>query len=171
MKPYIHAKSSAKKYGGQPEDYLDIHDFMDSSKAALPDVRHRAILHSAFGCFVVEKTFGTTRTNSAGKVYSTRDIAEDHCIEDLGFIPTVEQWFNTMEIQPWMGGPASKKEREKRKALTEEARGGKSRISPPITVREYDDGTPRGGGFNIDGFKNNGLFADGPKKIPSSNTD
>lgn len=129
MKPFIHSKSSAKKYGGHPEDYLDIHDFMDSSKAALADVRHRAILHSAFGCFVVEKVFGTTRVNSAGKTYSTRDIAEDHCIEDLGFIPTVEHWFKSMEIQPWMGGPASKKEREKRKALSEEARNNDTSLT------------------------------------------
>lgn len=95
---------------------------MDSSKTAVPDVRHRAILHSAFGCFVVEQVFGNTRTNSDNRVYSVRDVAEDHIIEDLGFIPRMDQWFKTMEIQPWMGGPASKIEREKRKALTESAR-------------------------------------------------
>ena len=147
---------------------------MDSSKAALPDVRHRAILHSSFGCYVVEQAFGRTRLNSAGKEYSTRDIAEDHCIEDLGFIPTVDQWFKTMDIQPWMGGPASRKEREKRRALTEEARNG-TLISPPISVTEYDDGTPRrgGGGFNINEFAKHGLVYDGPRpyKIPTSNTD
>jgi hypothetical protein len=108
MKPFIHAKSSAKRYGGVPEDYLEIHDFMDSSKAHIPDVRHRAIFHSSFGCYIVEKVFGVVRINSAGKEYSVRDVAEDHIIEDLGYIPTVQDYFQNMAIQPWMGGKSKK---------------------------------------------------------------
>ena len=34
MKPFIHARSSAAKFGGKPEDYLPVHDLMASSKAA-----------------------------------------------------------------------------------------------------------------------------------------
>jgi len=117
-KPYIHAKSSARRYGGNPEDYIDIHQFMDSSKASVPDVRHRAILHSSFGCFIVEQVFGTSRVNSAGKEYSPRDVAEDHCIEDLGFIPTMDKWLGNMTIQTWMGGKANKNEIEKRKHIS-----------------------------------------------------
>lgn len=108
MKPHIHAKSSAKKFGGDPNDYMDIHQFMDSSKAHIADVRHRALFHSSFGCFIVEQVFGITRTNSAGKEYSTRDIAEQHIIEDLGKIPSVQEYFQHMEIQEWMGGPRKK---------------------------------------------------------------
>lgn len=104
----IHAERSAKKYGGSLYDYLPIHDFMDSSKAVLPDVRHRAIFHSAFGAFIVEKVFGTTITNVDGKVVSTRDIAEDHIIEDLGTIPTLEKWLSKMPIESWMGNPVTK---------------------------------------------------------------
>lgn len=115
MKPMIHAKSSARKYGGKPENYLDIHQFMDSTKASLADVRHRALLHSSFGCYLVEQIFGVERTNSAGNVYSPRDVAEDHCIEDLGFIPSVERWLGNMAIQEWMGGPGNKRDREVRK--------------------------------------------------------
>lgn len=108
MKPYIHAKSSAAKFGGIPEDYIEIHNFMDSSKAALPDARHRAILHSSFGIFITEKVFGVTIKNSKGRDISVRDIAEQHVMEDLGTIPTIEKWFNTMEIEPWMLGPKVK---------------------------------------------------------------
>jgi hypothetical protein len=108
MKPYLHSKSSAKRYGGVAADYSDIHDFMDSTKSALADVRHRAILHSAFGCFIVEKIFGATRVNSESKTYSTRDVAEDHVIEDLGFIPTMDKWFANLPIEEWMGGPRKK---------------------------------------------------------------
>lgn len=109
MKPIWHAKNSARKYGGKPEDYIEIHQFMDSTKSALPDVRHRAILHSSFGCFIVERVFGYTMENSDGKSFCPRDVAEDHCIEDLGFIPSVDRWFETMTIESWMGGPVKTK--------------------------------------------------------------
>ncbi len=112
MKPYQHAKSSAKKWGGAPEDYQHLHDFFDSTKSALPDIRHRAILHSAFGIFLLERIFGTTMTNSAGRVISVRDIGEDHVMEDLGFIPTMERWLKNMPIEDWMGG-MRRKERKR----------------------------------------------------------
>lgn len=108
MKPYIHARSSAKKYGGKPEDYMDLHQEMDNTKSAIADVRHRVVMHSSYGCFLIEKIFGATRVNSAGKTYSTRDVAEDHIIEDLGFIPSLDKWLSHMSIEPWMGGKVSK---------------------------------------------------------------
>ena len=104
MKPLLHSNLTAKKYGGQSDDYLPIHNFIDHSKAAMPDVRHRAILHSAFGCYLVEQVFGTYITNSEGKRVSTRDIAEEHIIQDLGFIPTMEHWLKKLPIEPWMSG-------------------------------------------------------------------
>jgi hypothetical protein len=108
VKPLQHARNSAKKWGGVPEDYLELHDFFDSSKAALPDIRHRAILHSAFGIFLLEKVFGTYITNSKGRQICVRDIGEDHVIEDLGFIPTMEHWLKNMPIEEWMTGSRRK---------------------------------------------------------------
>ena len=108
MKPHLHGNIHAKKYGGKSEDYADIDDFIDSSKMCVPDVRHRAILHSSFGVFVVEKMFGRTRENSAGKTYSPRDVAEDHILQDLGFIPTMEHYLNNMQLQDWMSGTRKK---------------------------------------------------------------
>lgn len=104
MKPLLHANLSVKKYKGCVEDYLPIHNFIDSSKATVPDIRHRAILHSSFGCYIVEQVFGVYITNSDGKRVSVRDIAEEHIIQDLGFIPTVEKYLSNMTIQPWMSG-------------------------------------------------------------------
>lgn len=104
MKPHAHAKNSANKYGGKPEDYQALHDFFDSTKAALPDMRHRAILHSALGIFLLERVFGPTMTNSDGRIVSVRDVGEDHVIEDLGFIPTVERWLKNLPLETWMGG-------------------------------------------------------------------
>ena len=53
-----HAESSAKQYGGSSEDYLEIHEMMDSSKSAHADNRHRVIFHSAFGAYLIQKIFG-----------------------------------------------------------------------------------------------------------------
>ncbi len=116
MKPYQHAKNSANKWGGIPEDYMPIHDMIDSSKMAIPDMRHRGYFHNAFGIFIIEKIFGTNITNSEGRKVSVRDIAEEHVLEDLGFIPTLEHWFKNMTQQDWMFGSrrgAQKKRNEK----------------------------------------------------------
>jgi hypothetical protein len=104
VKPFIHAKNSARKYGGRPEDYQELHDFFDQSKAHVPDIRHRALLHSSFGIFLLERVFGTTITNSDGKQVSVRDVGEDHVMEDMGFIPTVDKWLGNMTMQSWMFG-------------------------------------------------------------------
>lgn len=104
MKPLYHANVSVKKYGGTVEDYMPIHDFFDSSKACLPDVRHRSLLHSSFGIFLIERVFGSYITNSDGKRIPVRDIAEDHVIQDMGYIPTVEKWLKNMPIEDWMFG-------------------------------------------------------------------
>lgn len=110
MKPYIHAVISAKKYGGKPEDYQAVHDFFDSTKIAVPDHRHRAFLHNAYGIFLLEKVFGTTIINSEGKHVSTRDLGEDHVQQDLGFIPTLEECFNALQnnTSKWLDGSRKK---------------------------------------------------------------
>lgn len=109
MKPLLHANLSVKAHGGHVDDYIPIHNFIDSSKACMPDFRHRAILHSAFGCYLAEQVFGTYITNSEGKRVSVRDIAEEHIIQDLGFIPTVEQYLNNMVAVDWMSGSRKRK--------------------------------------------------------------
>ncbi len=62
-------------------------EFFDSSKASVADVRHRAMLHSAWGIYLASRVFGEYLTNSEGKKVSTRDLGEHHVIQDLGFIP------------------------------------------------------------------------------------
>jgi hypothetical protein len=108
MKPILHAESSAKKYGGKAEDYLPIHDFMDSTKSAVADNRHRVITHNAW--FIgpdgpLERVFGKTLTNSAGREISVRTIGEQHCLEDFhGVIPTLQDWTMALASEPWMSG-------------------------------------------------------------------
>lgn len=105
MKPLIHAYNSVKKFKGNINDYLPIHNFIDSSKAHFPDMRHRAILHSSFGIYITEQIFGIFIINSNNNEISVRDIAENHIIEDMGRIPTVQDYLQGMPMYHWLGGP------------------------------------------------------------------
>jgi hypothetical protein len=106
-KPWIHAMSSARKYGGRPEDYIEIHNLMDSSKSCIGDNRHRALTHNSW--FIgaggpLELIFGVVIKNSDGKSVSVRDIGEQHVLEDFGmrFIPTAQDYLQEMESRSWM---------------------------------------------------------------------
>src|ERR1700676_4813958 len=55
--PLKHAQSSARRFGGKPEDYLPIHSWFDESKAFLADFRHSALRHHTEGIFLLEKLF------------------------------------------------------------------------------------------------------------------
>lgn len=100
--PQIHAKSSVKLFGGRVEDYEEIHNWFDDSKAYLGDMRHRALKHHTAGIFEAEKLFGKSFLNSDGKTVYTRYVGEQHVIEDMGFLPSLEDWFENMELQDWM---------------------------------------------------------------------
>lgn len=104
MHTMYHAKSSAAKWGGRPEDYLPVHEFIDQSKVAMADVRHRALLHHTLGTRLAEQALGAVLTNSAGRDVPVREIAEKHIIEDLGFLPTPQDWLERMPFEAWAGG-------------------------------------------------------------------
>ena len=42
---YYHAVSSARKWGGRPDDFQPIHDWLDGSKLIIADFRHRTLRH------------------------------------------------------------------------------------------------------------------------------
>ena len=100
--PYHHAVSSARKWGGTPEDYLPIHAWFDESKAHLPDARHRALRHHSEGIFLMESIFGPTIRISTGTEIPTRWVGEQHVTEDLGHIPTAADWLRELPLKPWM---------------------------------------------------------------------
>jgi hypothetical protein len=116
-KPYWHAVSSSKKFGGTPEEYLPIHQFFDSSKGQIADNRHRCLYHNSAIIApggVLEMIFGVYITNSDGKKVMVRDIGEQHIAEDFGgYIPSVQDWLENMEMVPWMnngrGVPSSQR--------------------------------------------------------------
>ena len=106
-KPIYHAESSVKKFGGVSEDYMEIHNFLDSSKSVIADNRHRALTHNSwFLNNVLERVFGTTLTNSDGKKVSVKEIGEQHVMEDYGgnFIPSAQDFIQEIEYKEWMNG-------------------------------------------------------------------
>jgi hypothetical protein len=102
--PYYHAVSSARKLGGIPEDYLELHCWFDQTKAHIGDCRHRLVLHNSFGIFLAEQFFGVTLIRASdGKPIPTRIIAEQHVLEDFaGRIPTLEECLRDVPIADWM---------------------------------------------------------------------
>lgn len=107
MNSWFHAKSSAHKWGGIPEDYIAIHEFIDSSKMVIPDVRHRSLYHHSLGVWLCQQIFG--RTVTVGRIeVPVREIAERHIIEDLGWLPSPADYIESMDINVWMSGAKRK---------------------------------------------------------------
>jgi hypothetical protein len=104
--PYEHAESSCRKWGGQPKDYLEVHEWLDATKSWVGHSMHRCFRHHSEGIFEAEKLFGIYINNSDEKKVFVRYIAEQHVKEDCnGYIPSAKEWlegFNA-EIKPkWM---------------------------------------------------------------------
>jgi hypothetical protein len=65
---------------------------------------HRALRHHAEGIFLAEKLFGVAIVNSDGKKVPVRYVREQHVREDLGRIPTAQDWLRQIKPQRWMYG-------------------------------------------------------------------
>jgi hypothetical protein len=121
-----HARSSALKFGGQPADYLRLHEFLDCSKLFLGDWRHRALLHTTFGVYLAEKwVFGHAyRRESDGEEVATRSLVEQHLIEDLNALLTPAEFLREMPVRLWMNGlTARQRERMRNLTIQDEADG------------------------------------------------
>lgn len=89
----LHAKSSVRKWGGNIDDYLSIHQWFDETKAWVGHSEHRLFRHHSEGIFEVEKKFGSQFTNSDGKTIYTRYVGEQHVKEDCNnYIPSAKEW-------------------------------------------------------------------------------
>lgn len=92
MKPLQHAQISQKNHGGTWQDYIEIHNFLDSSKASCAHFKHRFFLHHVEGVELGVKLFGQSVVNSDEKPIETRQLLTEHLIEDVGTLVTVEDW-------------------------------------------------------------------------------
>jgi len=98
MNYWKHSLLSKKKFNGVAEDYLLIHKFLDSSKLFYFDVRHRVLLHNTYGIDLCIQKFGETINNAEDQRILVRDIAAEHCKEDLmGVVPTLTNWFKYVD--------------------------------------------------------------------------
>lgn len=87
MQPFVHAQASARKSGRDWTEDLPIHEFMDLAKNACPDLRHRLILHNSdLGPELASRAF-PDRTDA-------RDVALAHVQQDLGWLPTLNDWLD-----------------------------------------------------------------------------
>ena len=105
---YYHALSSVKRWGGEAEDYLPLHQWFDESKKIVADPRHRSLRHHAEGIFMLETVFGVTIRNADGRDIPVRLIGEQHVQEDLGRIPSFADWARLIQPMTWIlrGNPA-----------------------------------------------------------------
>lgn len=102
---WIHSKSSARRFGGEPNDYLTIHKKMDCSKAYFSSNVHRSLTHHSFWIHeVMIPIFGYVIKNSEGKEVSVKDICEYHILEDFGmkYIPTAQDYLENIDFADWM---------------------------------------------------------------------
>lgn len=121
--PLIHSKSSVKRWGGKVEDYLSIHELIDSPKVTMNNNTSRMMTHNIWFCYhIIPKIFGYNITNSDGKSVDTVDIAMLHIAEDfrMKFIPTVQDYLQHLQVQPWMNNGVKEIENEESKNLVKE---------------------------------------------------
>lgn len=119
MSPYKHSLSSAKKWGGNYQAYLPIHEFLDSTKLHLATWQHRAILHNTFGVGLCERVFGPIIYIGQGEAVEVRYIAIKHIEEDCGgIVPTIKDWVEGIQPRKFMMN--MKTERKELNILEEE---------------------------------------------------
>lgn len=102
MDPLHHSKSSAKKWGGEPEEYMAIHTWFDDTKKGFAYPVHRAMRHHSEGIGWCIDKFGEFIVLSSGKEIPVRFIGEQHILEDCGWIPTMKDWLKHLKPEPWM---------------------------------------------------------------------
>lgn len=102
--PIQHAKSSVKKFGGEIDDYIKIHEWFDATKGWVCHSKHRLFRHHSEGIFEAEQVFGSSFRNSDGKLVYTRYVGEQHVREDCnGYVPTAKEWIDGLDNPPmWM---------------------------------------------------------------------
>ena len=102
--PLIHSKSSIKRWGGKVEDYMPIHQILDSPKATMNNNSARVLTHNTWFAYeIIPKIFGYNITNSDGKSVDTVDIAMLHISEDFRHkgVPTPQDYLENLVVQDW----------------------------------------------------------------------
>ena len=136
MKPLQHAQISAKSYGGKWQDYIEIHSFLDSSKASCAHFKHRFLLHHIEGIELAVRIFGETVTNSENRTIPTKKLLTDHLIEDVGSIVTTEDW--ARDLMPKQDDSLYKFLAKKRAQIEADAIIGEKELLEAFNLTEKD---------------------------------
>jgi hypothetical protein len=106
--PYHHALSSVKKFGGQVDDYLAIHSWLDATKSHFANFRHRALRHNRTAVDTAVAVFdrrGISHNgvliNSDGLDVPVTAVANQHIGEDCGCVPSAMDW--VLSVNPGWG--------------------------------------------------------------------
>ena len=102
--PLIHSKSSVKRWGGKVEDYLPLHELIDSPKATMNNNSVRVLTHNTWFTYqIMPKIFGYNIINSDGKSVDVVDISMLHIAEDfrMKFVPTPQDYLQHLQVQAW----------------------------------------------------------------------
>jgi hypothetical protein len=106
-------KGLAARWGGVPDDYLELIGFFDKPCEFAPDNPDAAALitHNSFGIFLAEELLGTTITlTETGdslrfpQIISTRSAAEDLVYARVGSIPPAGNLAAHTRLKLWMCG-------------------------------------------------------------------
>lgn len=101
MNFFEHSLISVRKFGGDVEDYLPIHRFIDSSKLLVPNYKHRVLLHHTSAVTLCENHLETSVLKSGVLI---RDVVFEHLKEDFaGFCPTLRDWYDELKTDNELG--------------------------------------------------------------------
>jgi hypothetical protein len=98
---HYHSVSSANAFGGDPEDYNQLHKWMDRGRAGTDSLLHRMLAHHTQGIQDAIAVFGDTITNSRGRQVPVSLLCTQHIKEDLGFVPTLDHYMELLRCPRW----------------------------------------------------------------------
>ncbi len=101
MKPLQHARITAHRYGGEWQDWIRLHDWIDRSKMIFPSMQHRMFLHSDFGEWLTIQIHGEFVEAADSTVVATRELFRDHQVEDVGRVVPLSEWLREIDEEYW----------------------------------------------------------------------
>ena len=103
---HYHCVSSANAFGGEPDDYAELHRWMDRSRDSTNSIMHRMLSHHTQGIRDCIEHFGHTIDICRAPAVPTSLLAEQHVREDLGFIPNLDHYIELLTCPRWASRPA-----------------------------------------------------------------
>lgn len=96
------ALDSSRRFGGEPGDYLPLHQWFLATRLWADDQDHLVFRHHAFGVFEAEARFGPVIARAGGGHMPTRVVAERHVHQVLGRIPPASDFLRRLKGDRWM---------------------------------------------------------------------